>query len=139
MQVEKTDFVNYRALAREVRQLRAHLEALESSMYAPKGQRFTSMPNPPAGEGKTMADVVCRHMELEELYLAKLAEKNAQLLRVEQAIDSLESAGERLVMRLRYLDGHGWARICAEMAALGYSERTIYRLHGQALLKLKEE
>lgn len=137
--MEKIDFINYRALAREVRQLEAHLETLESSMYAPKGQRFTSTPNSTAGEGKTMADVVCRHMELEALYLEKLAEKNAQLLELEKAVDALEEPGERLVMRSRYFEGHSWRRICADMAALGYSERTVYRLHGQALLKLKEE
>lgn len=136
--MDKSVFMNYRALAREVRQLRTCLESLEASMYAPKGQRFTSTPHAPSGDGKTMADVVCKHMELEALYLEKLAEKNAQLLGIEQAIDSLEIPGERLVMRHRYIDGYSWQRICAEMASLGYAERTVYRLHGAALLKLKE-
>ena len=136
--MEKSELMSYRDLAREVRQLRAHLESLEASMYAPKGQRFTSTPHAPSGDGKTMADVVCKHMELEALYLEKLAARNAQLLSIERAIDSLEIPGERLVLRCRYIDGCSWQRVCAEMAHLGYSERSVYRLHGEALLKLKE-
>ncbi|MGN1027796.1 MAG: DUF1492 domain-containing protein [Faecousia sp.] len=131
----KDELLQYRDLAREVRQLRRHLDSLESSMYTPQGQRYTATPRAASGPGKTMADAVCQHMELEDLYREKLAERNAQLLRVEAAIDSLANPGERLVMRYRYIDGHSWTRICGE---LGYSESTIYRLHGQALLKLKE-
>ena len=135
--MEKSELISYRALLREVRQLRTALECLEASIYSPRGQKFTAMPHAPAGHGVTMADVVCRHMELEELYLAKLAELNGRRLEIEAAIGSLQPE-ERLVMRHRYLEGHSWAKICADLAPLGYSERTIYRLHGMALLKLRD-
>ena len=133
--MDKQALMSYRDLAREVRQLRANLDALEASMYTPKGQRYTRTPHASSGKGKTMEDVVCKHIELEELYVEKLAEKNDQLLRVEQAVESLPDAAERLVLRLRYIDGYSWDRISQEMA---YSVRSVYRLHGLALLHLKE-
>ena len=136
--MEKIDFKNYRILAAEVQQLRDQLTALESSLYSPKGQRFTSTPRVPSGDGSTMDGAVARHMALEALYREHLAEKEAQQLAIEQAIQSLGDTPERVVMRERYMKGKGWTTICREMQKLGYSERQVYRLHGFALLKLKE-
>ena len=106
--MEKSELIGYRALAREVCQLRICLGV--------------------AGE--------CS--ELQALYTEKLNRRNAQLLAIERAIDTLVDPGARLILRHRYIDGLGWNRICAAMATLGYSERSVYRLHGEALLKLKE-
>lgn len=136
--MEKIDFKNYRALVAEVQQLRDQLAVLESSLYSPKGQRFTSTPRVPSGAGSTMDGAVERHMKLDELYRANLAEKEAQQLAIEQAIQSLADTAERLVMRERYINGKGWAAIINKLQKLGYSERQVYRLHGFALLKLKE-
>lgn len=136
--MEKVDFRNYRALLLEVGQLRDQLRTLESSMYSPRGQRFSSTPNATAGINKTMADPVARHIDLEETYRAELAEKEAQQLAIELAIASLADIGERLVMRARYIEGRGWPAVIWEMQKAGYSERTVYRLHGYALQKLKE-
>ena len=135
--MDKVDLRNYRTLACEVRQIREQLEALESSLFSPKGQRFTSTPRVPSGAGSTMDGAVARHMELGDLYRSQLADKEAEQLSIERAIHSLE-APERLVMRSRYIEGKGWNAIIREMQKLGYSERQVYRLHGFALLKLKE-
>lgn len=136
--MEKADFRNYRILLFEVQQLKEQLEALESSLYSPKGQRFTSTPRVPSGERSTMDGAVQRHMDLVELYQEKLAEKEAKQILIETAIDSLEDTGERVVMRERYIKGKGWQAIAWEMQKQGYSERQMYRLHGFALVKLKE-
>ena len=85
-----------------------------------------------------MSDVVAKHIELEALYCERLAAKVAQQLAIERALDSLEDPAERMVMRYRYIDGRGWSSIISELTMLGYSERQVYRLHGFALLKLKE-
>ena len=42
--MEKVDFLNYRALVLEVRQLQSQLATLEATMYSPGGQRFTATP-----------------------------------------------------------------------------------------------
>ena len=136
--MEKVELRDYRILVQEVRQLRGQLEELETSLYSPKGQRFTSTPRVPSGDRSTMDGAVARHLELISLYRRDLAEKEAQQLAIEQAIQTLDDPGERVVMRERYLKGRGWSAICHEMQKLGYSERQVYRLHGFALLHLKE-
>ena len=133
----KSDLQNYRALAREVRQLREQLTALEASLFAPKVQQYSDTPVQ-SGRVSDLSDAVVRHLELKELYQERLAAKAAQQLAIELALESLEDPAQRMVMRFRYIEGRGWNFIIAELAALGYSERQVYRLHGFALLKLKE-
>lgn len=136
--MEKSDFWSYKTLALETQQLREQLAALESSLYSPKGQRFTSTPRVPSGGGSTMDGAVARHMKLEELYRGKLAEQEAQLLKIEGAVMSLPDTAERTVMRERYIIGQRWPAVVTKLQKLGYSERQVYRLHGSALAKLKE-
>lgn len=136
--MEKADFRSYRMLVREVQQLREQLLVLEASIYSPKGQRFTSTPKATASSNATMDAAVDRHLRLDRLYREKLASKEAEQLAIEQAIQSLENPAERVVMRELYLNGKSWPAVIREMQKLGYSERTAYRLHGLALLRLKE-
>lgn len=135
--MEKIDFQNYRLLAYEVKQLRVKLNALEGSIYSPAGQRYSHTPRASSSHGRTMDDVIAAHDALKGFYLERLAEKEAQQLTVEQAIESLDIPAERLVMRHRYIDGHSWRKVCLLMQPKGYSERQVYRLHGYALEKLK--
>jgi hypothetical protein len=136
--VEKTDLKNYRALVLEVQQLKEQLAVLESSLYSPRGQRFTSTPRVPSGDRSTMDGAVDRHIKLVALYRDQLADKEARQLAIEQAIESLADTPERVVMRELYIAGRSWPAVLNKMQKLGYSERTVYRLHGFALLKLKE-
>lgn len=136
--MEKDDFKNYRALLLEVQQLREQVRILEASLYSPKGQRFTSTPRVPSGERSTMDGAVERHIRLESHYRESLAEKEAKQLVIEQAIESLADPAERLVMRERYINGKGWPAVVRKLQEIGYSERSVYRLHGYALAKLKE-
>ena len=136
--MEKTDLKNYRALVQEVLQLKEQLAVLESSIYSPRGQRFTTTPRVPSGDRSTMDGAVDRHIKLVALYRDQLAEKEAKQLAIEQAIESLDDTPERLIMRDLYIAGKRWPAVLTKMQKLGYSERTVYRLHGYALLKLKE-
>lgn len=136
--MEKADLKSYRFLVQEVQQLKEQLTVLESSLYSPKGQRFTSTPRVPSGDRSTMDGAVDRHIRLERLYREELAEKEALQLAIEQAIESLSDTPERVVMRELYIFGRSWPAVINKMQKLGYSERTTYRLHGYALLKLKE-
>jgi DNA-directed RNA polymerase specialized sigma subunit len=136
--LEKSDLKSYRALMREVQQIRDQLRVLETSLYSPKGQRFSSTPRAASGPKKTMDDAVAGHIKLEALYRSQLAEKENRQYCIEWAITTNLDTPERLVMRFRYIEGRGWPAVVREMEKLGYSERTVYRLHGSALLKLKE-
>ena len=135
--MEKDDFKSYRALVREVQQLRDQLRVLEASLYSPTGQRFSTTPRAASGPKKTMDDAVAGHIRLETLYRSQLAEKENRQAYIERALTHLDMS-ERLVMRFRYIEGRSWPGVVREMQKLGYSERTAYRLHGSALLKLKE-
>lgn len=85
-----------------------------------------------------MDGAVDRHIRLYNKYATELAEKEAQQLAIEQAIDSLGDTPERVVMRELYIFGRRWPAVLCKMQSLGYSERTVYRLHGAALWKLRE-
>jgi hypothetical protein len=136
--MEKSDLKGYRALVIEVGQLKEQMQVLESSLYSPKGQRFTSMPKSPTGYRSTMDGAVDRHIQLCNKYATELADKEARQLAIETAISSLKDPDERVVMRERYIKAQEWPVIVRKLQKEGYSERTIYRLHGMALLKLKE-
>lgn len=136
--MERSELENYRALLREIRQLKGRLYALESSIYSPKGQRYSTTPRAASGNGATMDDAISRHAELEAYYKKAIAKKEAQQLAIERAISTLASAKEREIMRARYVEGRSWRWICERLRSEGYSERTVYRLHGEALLKIKE-
>lgn len=136
--MDKTELLNYRMLAYEVRQLRDLLAALEISMDSPKSPRFTLTPSGSSHQGSAMEQAVVRHIELQELYAKRLEEQGAKLQEVERAIGSLDDPAERAIMRNRYILGWSWRRVCMAMQMEGYSERQVYRLHGYALLKLKE-
>lgn len=136
--MEKVDFMNYRALVLEVRQLKSHLASLERMLDSVPGPQFSFTPKGPHSGGSPVEKQVTRFLDVQELYKAKLARKLAQLVVVEEAIDSLDSPAERLVMRLRYMEGRSWVSVCSLLQREGYSERQVYRLHGFALQKLKE-
>lgn len=136
--MEKSELKEYRIIVVEVQQLKEQLLSLESSLYSPKGQRFSSTPRVPSGDRSTMDGAVARHVELERKYRETLAEKEAQQLAIEEAIQSLGDTPERVVMRERYISGKGWPAIITKLQRVGISERQVYRLHGLALLKLKE-
>lgn len=136
--MDKADFRNYKMLVWEVQQLREQLKVLESSMYSPKGQRFTSTPTASGGTRTTMDGPVARHIRLYDLYSEELANKEAEQLAIEQAIQSLGDTPERVIMRELYIRGRKWPAVIREMQKRGYSERTAYYLHGRALSKLRE-
>lgn len=136
--MEKADFKGYRALVMEVQQLREQLTALETSMYSPRTSRPSLTPKAHGGSHGP-EDAIARHIKLVEWYCEQLALKEAQQLAIEQAIASLGDPHERLVMRYRYIEGRKWVYTIARLAELGFSDRQVYRLHGFALLKLKDK
>lgn len=136
--MEKSDFLNYRALVLEVRQLKSYVDTLDRALSYASGPQYSLTPKGAPSGGSALASRVAKYLEMKDLFEAKRAECEAQLLGVEKAIQSLDVPAERLVMRLRYLEGRSWPNVCYKLEAEGYSERTVYRLHGSALRKLKE-
>ena len=136
--MEKSDFQNYRALVREVEQLRGYVRTLEATLDSIPSPQLSFTPKGPPSNGSAMTARVARLLDTKALYEERLAASEAGVQAIERAIQSLSSPAERLVMRLRYMEGRGWVSICQELLLIGYSERQVYRLHGYALMKLKE-
>lgn len=125
---------NYLDLKREQVQLRQQLETVEAALYSPKTQRLTGMPAAPSC-GNVVENMADKHLELQERYRAKLAELAAELLDIEQAIETLEPT-DRLLLRFRYIEGLPWEEVCVRM---NYSWRQTHRLHSKALEALREQ
>lgn len=106
----KSDLMNYRATKREIRQISRRLAV-------------TSIENSP---------------ELHCLYESTLCRLRREVVAIEKAITTLSNPVERIILRDRYINGFDWRRIVSHLAAEGYSERQVYRLHGYALQHLKE-
>lgn len=58
----------------------------------------------------------------------------AELLRIEQALETLDST-ERTLMRLRYIDGLSWQAVTMR---INYSWQQTHRIHARALIKIKD-
>lgn len=58
-----------------------------------------------------------------------------ELAAIESAVDSLDHPTERLLLRLRYINGYSWTRVAR---AIHYSRAQTMRIHGRALRHLTE-
>lgn len=116
----------YRDLLRENQALARQLDAVEATL------RRQSKGNEQGGHG-VPEDLVVQCQELRGQYEEKLRALARGLLDIERAIDALPPT-ERLLLRLRYLQGLSWEAVCVEMS---YSWRQVHRLHAKALADLR--
>ena len=78
-------------------------------------------------------DTICKIVDLEREInedIDRLVDLKAEARRV---INAVSDPDQQLILELRYLCYKPWNEIMTE---LGYSEPTIYRLHGEALKKI---
>ena len=109
----------YRDLLREVQALARQLDAVEAALRR-------------QSKGAEPEDLVAQCRELRGRYEEKLGALTRELLDIERAVDALPPT-ERLLLRLRYLQGMSWEAVCVEMS---YSWRQVHRLHAKALADL---
>ena len=94
---------------------------------------LSDMPRPDSPSRQQMADTICKIVDLEREIngdIDRLVDLKAQARR---AINAVSDPDQQLILELRYLCYKPWNEIMTE---LGYSEPTIYRLHGEALKKI---
>ena len=108
----KEQLRNYRTIKKEHRQIE---------------QRLRNLENRPESEEEILRP-------LREFYASKLEELVKAQLAIERAIETLNPV-ERDLIRLRYIDGLPWFKVAA---GIHYSESEAYRIHGDALRKLKK-
>jgi len=117
----------YRHLAKEVEKLQEEINRIRSSLL-PGAQVMSDMPRGGQQEDK-MASVVALIVDTEEVLREKIRECIGLRLDIEHCISILPSESRQL-MRLRYIDGYEWEKICVE---LNYSWRHIHRKHSDIL------
>ena len=94
---------------------------------------LSDMPRPDSSNQQRMADTICKIVDLEQEInedIDRLVDLKAEARRV---INAVSDPDQQLILELRYLCYKPWNEIMTE---LGYSEATIYRLHGEALKKI---
>ena len=123
----------YRAIKRErddILRRRAEIEAAILGSPRLDGMpHVASVSNPTANIGTSLA-------ELGLLYDKKARELAAAMILVEDMIDGLQDATQRMVARLYYIDGLTWEQVCV---AANYSWRQTHRIHAALLAELADE
>lgn len=95
---------------------------------------ITGMPRNPNHGGSTMADALMKIVDLEtELQndVNRLVDLKEEIMTVVKAVDNIEC---QTLLELRYLCFKSWEQIAVDM---GYNVRHIYRLHDEALQKVR--
>ena len=88
---------------------------------------------PDSPNQQRMEETICKIVDLEREInedIDRLVDLKAEARRV---INAVSDPDQQLILELRYLCYKPWNEIMTE---LGYSEATIYRLHGEALKKI---
>lgn len=100
-------------------------------------QRMSGMPS--GGSGGAEAMWIALAEERAQEYEA-IQKELARHHEVEAFIGRLECLEQKAVLRLRYLEGFNWVKVQQQLYRDGifYSERQIYRIHGQALQAARE-
>ena len=71
--------------------------------------------------------------ELINIYRDKELKLIKQQIQIENAIENLDDPTDRNIIRLKYIDGHTWERICV---ILNYSWNGIHKKHRKILEKI---
>lgn len=121
----------YHAAVLAEKEIQEEIEQLRMDKMFP-GMIQDGMPH-----GSSCGDLSAYAVQLEELMdnLKAQMEQRIQLRKeITQAIEEMPDETEKTVLRLRYIHWMKWEQIADRM---GYSFRSITRIHGKALQNLK--
>ena len=94
---------------------------------------LSDMPRPDSPNKQRMEETICKIVDLEREINADIDRLVDLKAEARRAINAVSDPDQQLILELRYLCYKPWNEIMTE---LGYSEPTIYRLHGEALKKI---
>ena len=94
---------------------------------------LTDMPRPDSPSRQQIADTICKIVDLEREINEDIDRLGDWKAEARRAINAVSDPDQQLILELRYLCYKPWNEIMTE---LGYSEPTVYRLHGEALKKI---
>ncbi len=124
---------NYLWIKKNIKNLMETLEEIESQGQI-KSPTISDQPKTTIREFDKIGNVVARKSEIEETLKEKILEGQDVLKEIEECIETLPE-NERCLMRLRYIKGVKWEKICVEM---NYSWSYLHSLHNKILFKIAD-
>lgn len=129
----KEELKGYIETKREIKIIEEKIEYLESKKTSIKSMIIDDMPKPEPEQDR-LGELLGEIEELIDIYNKKQDKLFKQQIKIEKCIDKLDNALERNIMRLRYLEGHKWEKVCVET---NYSWENVHRIHRKILSKIK--
>lgn len=129
----KEELKSYIENKREIEIIKDKLEYLEEKKTSIKSLIIDDMPKGYNGDNDRISALLGEIEELINIYREKELKLIKQQIHIENAIDNLEDPTDRNIVRLKYLDGHTWEKICV---ILNYSWNGIHKKHRKILEKI---
>lgn len=98
----------FRTLNEEIDNELERLDRLETKAGSAGGSNLTGMPKAPSPVYDRMADMVCRIIDLKNEIQLLVNERDKERDAIEALVKKLDKAGERAIIRSRYLDLEEW-------------------------------
>ena len=114
-------------------QITARIAERDRIMDQVTAARAPSLTGMPRGGQHDWTDAVARAADLTATIDAELAELCRLKAEIAAAIKAVPEPVYRTLLELRYRSGFTWEQIAE---AMGYDVRHVYRLHGEALLRV---
>lgn len=131
----KAELNGMRYLNVAIQEKNRELDELQDLKVAIASPVITGMPKGKCFERSARVDVILdKIIKLEKAREDDIEELVDKKLMRSEKFKSLPLE-ERMILEFRYFDGMTWADIAKK---LNYEERTVYRIHGKALLNLKK-
>lgn len=122
------------------------MERLAAKMTGIGSPEISDMPKAHNAAADRLADMIAQKDELDASIRAAIQRQSRERNSIEEMLAKLRRADERLVIRMRYIDGQSWGKVNDMM--FGNREdfsdrqesylRRIFRTHGQALYHMAQ-
>lgn len=132
----KTYLLRYMDACREAQDIELHMAQLKLKYAVPSAIRYTDMPTA-HDSNHDLSEYAAKMDQLERMLFRKYSECIDIEVDIIMRLDKMDDQLERQVLRHRYTDITDNGRLCPwEQVAdkVGYSRRTVERVHGTALL-----
>lgn len=117
-------------LDRRIRSHVAELEILRSMLGSIGGSAPDGLQHSPRFSGSGETNKLIRAIDLEDQLKREIAEMGQRWKEIHDTIEAVSNIDERLILRLRYIQGYTWDEIGAE---LHYSRSQVFRIHDAAI------
>lgn len=128
----KEELNEYKDIKKELNQIQFKLKELEERKTSIKSMVISDMNVQTSHTNNSIEDLLIKIEECMEMYNKKEVALYNKQLEIENCINSLEPL-ERIIMRLRYIDGYTWEEICTKV---NYRWNGIHKIHRKILSKI---